>query len=614
MPYFSLILTRCFEILNLFIFCMLLLGCSDDTPKTLPAQYRAAGAFVKALPYYNPDSCVLLIRRDVPPEWQGATYENLFLGGPENSPLELGFKHLDLYEKNFPADSAHAFTQLWRGRLYIHQLKLDSAEICLTESSKISQQHKWPLRTSNAEEGLAALYYTKGKTAEALRAHLNVYEAIQHLDSSYDDRKLVALANISADYSQSNNNQEALKWLQKRLPYFQNEHRTELRGLKVNYLGSASTIYRRLNMPDSAILFAQQALQLCEQYQTNNDKSELLTSLGLAYYSKGDCSHASSDYQRALQLKKSNSPKTLARLMANMADAYLCLGQLDSAQLLYETVLSKSVGTVAAHIYGNLSTIYAKKGNFQQAYESQKKGQDLQKEMYNIEKVQEIGAIKSELELERTQNQVNILQKQTQINQQQLLILVLLLAATIGFALSYYFRQRGTRQLMEKEMQAYEYRELLQQQSLQQAQNLLQQTKEELEHAHKMLLLKNKLFNELDIHFNTENNAALIAEVPEKPDMMEGIRILNTLDWDVFRKRCDTLFPGIINKLKEPPYSLSTAETRLFLLMKLKFNSGEISEVLGISRESVWRSRHRLAKKVGLSDTMDLDGFVDNFV
>lgn len=614
MTYFSPPLARYSAILQLLLCCILWLSCAPDPAKILPAQYREAGAFVKSLPYYNPDSCVLLIRRDVPPEWQGATYENLFLGGPEDSPLELGFKHLDLYEKNFPADSAHAFTQLWRGRLYIHLNKLDSAEICLTESSKISQQHKWPLRTSNAEEGLAALYYTKGKTAEALRAHLNVYEALQHLDSSYDDRKLVALANITADYSQSNNNQEALKWLQMSVPYFQNEHRTELRGSKINHLENASAIYRRLNMLDSAILFAQQAIQLCEQYQTNNDKSELLMSLGLAYYSKGDCGHARSNYQRALQSKKSSNPKTLARFMTNMADAYMCLGQLDSAQLLYETALPKSVGASAAHIYGNLSTIYAQKGYFQRAYDAQKQGQDLQKKMYNIEKVQEIGAIKSELELERTQNQVNILQQQTKINQQQLLILALLLAAAIGFALSYYFRQRGTRQLMEKERQAYEYRELLQQQSLQQAQNLLEQTKEELEHAHKMLLLKNKLFNELDIRLNTENNDASTAEVPEKPDMMEGVRILNTLDWDVFRERCETLFPGIISKLKEPPFSLSTAETRLFLLMKLKFNSAEISEVLGISRESVWRSRHRLAKKVGLSDTMDLDGFVDNFV
>jgi Tetratricopeptide repeat len=610
MPYFSPILTKCSA--NLFIFFIILLGCYD-TPKILPTQYREAGAYVKSLPYYNPDSCVLLIRRDVPPEWQGAAYENLFLGGPEDSPLELGFKHLDLYEKNFPADSAHAFTQLWRGRLYIHLLKLDSAEICLTASSKISQQHKWPLRISSAEEGLAALYYTQGKTAEALRAHLKIYEAIQHLDSTYDERKLVALTNVTADYSQSNNNHEALKWLQKRLPYFQNEHRAELRGLKITYLGNASTIYRRLNMPDSAILFAQQAFQLCEQYQTNNDKSELLTSLGLAYYSKGDCSRACSYYQRAFQSKKSNSPKALARLMTNMADAYMCLSQLDSAQLLYETVLPKSVGTVAAHIYGNLSTIYAQKGYFQRAYESQKKGQDLQKEMYNIEKVQEIGAIKSELELERTQNQVNILQKQTQINQQQLLILVLLLATAIGFALSYYFRQRGTRQLMEKERLAYEYRELLQQQSLQQAQNLLQQTKEELEYTHQMLLLKNQLLDELNLRIDTKNNHTLTAITLENADTMKDIKILNSQDWDIFRERCDTLFPGIITTLANHPYNLSSAEIRLFLLLKLKFDSSEISDVLGISRESVWRSRHRLAKKVGLYETADLDVFVDNF-
>jgi hypothetical protein len=49
------------------------------------------------------------------------------------------------------------------------------------------------------------------------------------------------------------------------------------------------------------------------------------------------------------------------------------------------------------------------------------------------------------------------------------------------------------------------------------------------------------------------------------------------------------------------------------MLIKLNFDTLEVSEALGISKESVWRSRHRLSQKLGLEETKDLDGFVVGF-
>jgi len=57
----------------------------------------------------------------------------------------------------------------------------------------------------------------------------------------------------------------------------------------------------------------------------------------------------------------------------------------------------------------------------------------------------------------------------------------------------------------------------------------------------------------------------------------------------------------------------SPAETRLFLLIKLGFETREIAAVLGISIESIWKARYRMRKKIDLKEMGDLDGFVQRF-
>jgi tetratricopeptide (TPR) repeat protein len=202
------------QLISLLMLLSVCIRCHEKTSETLPDAYTQSGAYVKALPYFNPDSCVLLIRQDVPPRWQGAVYENLFLQGPEDSPLELGFKHLDYYEKHFPADTTYEFTQLWRGTLYIHTGQLDSAKHCFEASYQSSMRHKRLDRAADAKKGFASIFYNQGKTADAIRAFLELYEVVRQLDVS---RQINTIYDLSSAYSQSDDQREALMWAQRGL-------------------------------------------------------------------------------------------------------------------------------------------------------------------------------------------------------------------------------------------------------------------------------------------------------------------------------------------------------------------------------------------------------------
>ena len=150
-------------------------ACINQHPnELLPDRYQQQGAFIQSLPYYNPDSCVMLIKRDVPPQWQGAAYENLFLDGPEDSPLELGFQHLDYYEKHFPADSATAFAQSWRGRLLVYLNEIDSAMVCLQESYDISNRIGDYLQANEIKSNKGGIYLRMNNFPKAIRAFLGI--------------------------------------------------------------------------------------------------------------------------------------------------------------------------------------------------------------------------------------------------------------------------------------------------------------------------------------------------------------------------------------------------------------------------------------------------------
>lgn len=631
-------MTSCFDVrpcywAALLAFSWFAFGsCGEKTTgSSMPDAYKQSGTFIQSLPYYHPDSCVLLIRQHVPPKWQGAAYENLFLDGPEDSSLELGFQHLDAYEKNFPADTAREFALLWRGRLYIHLGRLDSAQACLQASYESSMRHRRYLRAGDAQEGLASVYYKQGNTAQAIRSFLAVYDAVKNLDTSQVMRKHNAMGNIASAYSQSDDQREALVWVQRSLPLVADEHAPNLRVLKVDSYKQLAVIYERLNLPDSAILMAKAALELQEKYQTINDRSALLKILGDSYLAKGACQTALQYMLEGIRLRRADRPTYRLLEIGSIADAYRCLGRLDSAEMLYKRLLQSPNPTTLSHAYASLSDVYARQGQYKAAYDAMQNSLKIRQKLFDDKQIQAMAVAKSELQLERAQHQLAQSEQQHQNERLQKLVVALALSLALAIALALFFRQRRRRRLLEQqnqllaqekklldqEKQLAEARALLHKQELEHSQATLKNTQDELNTTTRLLALKTQLIEELELRLtmgtdhsaNDESAPPGSAENRELPRM----KILNEKDWARFRERFEEQLPGFFGHLKAQYPTMSTAEIRLFMLMKLNFDTFEISEALGISKESVWRSRHRLSKKLGLTETGNLDGFVQAF-
>lgn len=133
---------------------------------------------------------------------------------------------------------------------------------------------------------------------------------------------------------------------------------------------------------------------------------------------------------------------------------------------------------------------------------------------------------------------------------------------------------------------------------------------------------------ELEIEFNRRTLMAYTQKLIEKNALVESLleagvtapdektasidrlvesRIVTEDDWQEFKKLYGGVYPRFMALLKERFPAITQADLRLAALITLKLSTREIAAVLGISGDSVKKSRQRLRRKMSLEPGEDLD-------
>lgn len=89
-------------------------------------------------------------------------------------------------------------------------------------------------------------------------------------------------------------------------------------------------------------------------------------------------------------------------------------------------------------------------------------------------------------------------------------------------------------------------------------------------------------------------------------------RIINDEGITAFKTYFDKIYPGLLISIRKRWPTMSDAEERLFMLIKLKIKSKEAATILGISQASVKKSRNRLRKRLQLEPTINLEVFINS--
>ncbi|GAA4332745.1 tetratricopeptide repeat protein [Flaviaesturariibacter amylovorans] len=86
--------------------------------------------------------------------------------------------------------------------------------------------------------------------------------------------------------------------------------------------------------------------------------------------------------------------------------------------------------------------------------------------------------------------------------------------------------------------------------------------------------------------------------------------ILTPQEWTAFRNLFEKVHPDFFRKLRERYPSLSPAETRLLTLTKLGMSTSEMATTLGVSPESVKKTRQRLRRELELPQAANIEDLV----
>ncbi len=124
-------------------------------------------------------------------------------------------------------------------------------------------------------------------------------------------------------------------------------------------------------------------------------------------------------------------------------------------------------------------------------------------------------------------------------------------------------------------------------------------------------------FNAKLIALQTEQKPNEPIHLHNKAEMLEilkKITILTPQEWEEFQTGFNQIFPGFLFQLKETYAGITEAEIRMALLMRIQLNNKQIANQLGISPDSVTKTKQRLRKRLNIESNTELEAFINAMI
>jgi DNA-binding CsgD family transcriptional regulator len=112
-----------------------------------------------------------------------------------------------------------------------------------------------------------------------------------------------------------------------------------------------------------------------------------------------------------------------------------------------------------------------------------------------------------------------------------------------------------------------------------------------------------KLEEQILHKMNTEDQQALIAELAQQT-------ILTEEEWYQFKSLFQTIYPSFFSQLKQQVPDITIAEQRLAALIRLQLTSKQMASMLGISVDSVHKTRQRLRQRFNITKEVNMEAYI----
>ncbi|MBL7817990.1 MAG: hypothetical protein JNL70_23475 [Saprospiraceae bacterium] len=599
--------------------CCMLIGASCTPPMN---EYNAAMLFFESaqfkgyypitLPLHAPDSTMMRIKAEVPKRWQGLACEMSFYTLPNTTADTTYLKFLDAYDRHFKVDSARAFTQMIRGRIFINQLQYDTAAACLQEAYHLSEKAGHMVRMGDVKTYMARLAAQRSQYPEAIRLYMEVHDIFKPLTPHDGGRYMELMLVLGRVYQTINDPVLAAHWhryaWQEAL---KDSFRT--RGYHIQFAMALAEDHLMMQHLDSARIMIDSSFKLEALYQNHYLKSERYRLLALIQIAEQQCDTALKNLHLAYAINESpDRPKIVSRYLYALGKGYQCKGQLDSALFFYQKALSTPDTARQAMMYKDMAWVYEQKQDRDKALFCERKSSELHRRTFTTEKDMAVGRAQVQRDAEERLQRIEAAHQKARLWYGLSLFTLIGGLVVSGYLL---YRYREHRKVLAIEKAYLAQLEAEKTKALTDVQTDLSDKEKRLQETEAILNLKEVFIEELKMQLTLNAPPQYPSqEALEKATKgLATMSILTTDDWMLFRELFDQRFPNYILRLHEQLPQLTTADVRLFLLIKIGFDANEISHILGISYKSVYSSRYRLRQKIGLVADETLEDFIQRF-
>ena len=355
--------------------------------------------------------------------------------------------------------------------------------------------------------------------------------------------------------------------------------------------------------------------------------------MGLCYEKLEKYDSATLAFQQAYQLTAGMKNNTFWKglIEGNIGDVYFLQGQYDSAETLLKTDYEQSlvVGELynAALSLARLAIIYNSRGEHSKALKMVKEAELLERRLKNpntrVTVLLGLCMIYKDLEmtdstfvyLDRYQKLKEELEKKMAFNQKEVVQLRLDNEASVHQVLSLGKEKRritlirnfsiafilltGVLVFLYIRQQRMKFRFQKEQDNLEKlkAEAEAESAKQQLALFTQHMVEKTNLVDNLQSRLMTkelnQDQNQIIAELSHHS-------ILTNDDWEKFKVLFEKVYPGFFYNLKMKTPDISSGEQRIAAMIKLQLSIKESAALLGISPNSVYKTRNRLRQRLGL--------------
>ncbi|MBK0403313.1 hypothetical protein I5M27_09970 [Adhaeribacter sp. BT258] len=453
---------------------------------------------------------------------------------------------------------------------------------------------------------LGYFYFSaKHKYGPGFENYLQSYQFMKKVPEKELPDKQEMIANIGSAYYKFGDNMNARKFLteafqaapsyKKRLPI----HLTNTLGL----------IYREEHKFDSAAFYLWKTYRMAEKLHDSTWMGIAAGNIGINFYLQ-------KKYDEAIPLLKIDVRESIkAHEFDNAATSLIILSKISlqknnlpeaQAQIRQVKAMLPKTSDLYKHlreIYPLLARLSATKGDSARAYLYADSAHFVKDSLYARRRTMMTTMAERKIELEKHRAEMQRLEAQDALQatlRNSLIMGIVLLLIIAALVIN---RQR-----------------ILHRQKEQQLQNEKEVIESELETATRQLRdftnhirEKNKLIEQFSTEIEKHKDQADAPELEaskEARDKLMQATILTDDQWEEFRHVFDKVHGGYLLRLREKLPVLSPADTRYIVLSKLNLTSKEMASMLGVRPDAIRLYRHRLRKKLSITDDKELEQLI----